>query len=99
MPFSIRPHRRLPVNYSVTYNAGAFLKLSAAFFLGLVSLITLLVLTSGSAEAEWMSITKTEEGTTVYADPDTIRRKGDLVKMWELYDFKIIRTVAGDSYF
>ena len=25
---------------------------------------------------------------TVYADPDTIRRKGELVNMWSLYDFK-----------
>lgn len=48
--------------------------------------------------AEWMSITKTEEGTTVYADPDTIRRKGNLVKMWDLHDFKTVQTAAGGSY-
>jgi len=34
----------------------------------------------------------------MYVDPDTIRRKGDLVKMWQLYDFKTVQTVAGDSY-
>jgi len=39
-----------------------------------------------------------ESGTTVYADPDTIRRKGDLVKMEVLFDFKTIQTKAGASY-
>ncbi len=34
---------------------------------------------------------------TVYVDPDTIRRKGDLVKMWALFDYKTKRTVVGDS--
>jgi len=32
---------------------------------------------------------------TVYADPDTIRRKGELVKMWSLYDFKTEQYVRG----
>jgi hypothetical protein len=36
---------------------------------------------------------------TVYVDPDTIRRKGDLVKMWLLLDYKTRQTtVAGVSY-
>jgi hypothetical protein len=39
-----------------------------------------------------------ESGTTVYADPDTIYRKGDLVKMEVLFDFKTIQTKAGASY-
>jgi hypothetical protein len=38
-----------------------------------------------------------ETGLTVYVDPDTIRRKGNLVKMWQLYDYKTVQTVAGDS--
>ncbi len=33
-----------------------------------------------------------------YADPDTIRRKGELVKMWTLFDYKTVRTVAATSY-
>ena len=33
-------------------------------------------------------------GYTVYADPDTIRRKGDLVKMWILFDFKTVQRMA-----
>jgi hypothetical protein len=32
---------------------------------------------------------------TVYADPDSIRRKGELVKMWSLYDFKTEQYVRG----
>jgi hypothetical protein len=45
------------------------------------------VLTSGDDEA----------GLTVYVDPDSIRRKGTVVQMWQLYDYKTVQTVAGDS--
>jgi hypothetical protein len=31
-------------------------------------------------------------------DTDTIRRKGDLVKLWELFDYKTKKTVGGNSY-
>ena len=63
-------------------------------------LITLLVLSSGPAYAEWVAIGYSESlgGYTVYVDLDTIRRKGDLVKMWYLLDFETIQTVAGDSF-
>jgi hypothetical protein len=33
-----------------------------------------------------------------YIDPDTILRKGDLVKMWELHDSKTTQTVAGNLF-
>jgi len=33
----------------------------------------------------------------VYVDPDSIRRKENLAKMWQLYDYKTVQTVAGDS--
>jgi surface-adhesin protein E len=61
-------------------------------------LIILLVLSSGPAYAEWVSLGESGSGTTVYVAPDTIRRKGDLVKMWVLYDFKSVQTVAGTSH-
>jgi hypothetical protein len=61
-------------------------------------LMILLLLSSGPAYAEWVLLGTTDEGMTMYADPDTIRRKGDRVKMWELFDFKTIQTVAGDSF-
>lgn len=61
-------------------------------------LIILLFLSSGPAYAEWVSIDKTDDGMTVYADLDTIRRNGDLVKMWHLYDNNKIQTKVGDTY-
>ena len=98
MPSTIRPYRRVPVPCSVTSNAGPFLKLPLAYLLGFWLLITLLVLSSGPAYAEWeLSSGDDEAGLTVYVDRDTIRRKGNLVKMWQLYDYKTVQTVAGDS--
>ena len=61
-------------------------------------LITLLLLSSGPAYAEWVEIGTTDEGMTLYVDPETVRRKGNLVKLWQLLDFKIVQTVDGDSY-
>ena len=61
-------------------------------------LITLLLLSSGPVYAEWVLTSGNDDaGLTVYVDPDTIRRKGNLVKMWQLYDYKTVQTVAGDS--
>lgn len=96
MPFSIRPYRRFTVRCSVTYNAGPFLKL-LTYFLGFGMLLTLLV-SSGPACAEWMSLGASDSGTTVYADPVTIRREGDQVKMLVLFDFKTKQTKADVSY-
>jgi hypothetical protein len=72
MPFSIRPFHRLPL----------------AYWSGFWSLTILLLLSSGPVYAEWVSIGDTDSGMMVYVDPDTIRRKGDLVKMWLLLDYK-----------
>ncbi len=96
MPFSIRPYRRFPVQCSVTYNAGPFLKL-LTYFLGFGMLLTLLV-SSGPACAEWMSLGASDSGTTVYADPASMRREGDLVKMLVLFDFKTKQTKADVSF-
>jgi hypothetical protein len=54
-------------------------------------LLTLLVLSSGPACAEWVLIDKTEQGMYTYVDPDSIRRTGDLVEMWQLFDFKNVQ--------
>ena len=53
-------------------------------------LTTLLsILCSGPACAEWLGFGKDDRlGAVVYVDPDTIRRKGDLAKMWSLSDYK-----------
>ena len=63
-------------------------------------LITLLLLSSGPAYAEWVLVEKNNdlvEVMAVYADPDTIRRKGDLVTMWTLHDFKTMQTSPSSS--
>ena len=61
-------------------------------------LFILFFLTSGPAFADWMSFGESDSGTTVYADPTSMRREGDLVKMWVLFDFKAVRTKDGVSY-
>lgn len=70
-----------------------FLTLSLASRL----LITLLLMSSVSAYAEWVEIVKTDKFTE-YKDPETIRRKGNLVKVWQLRDFNTIQGYAGKSY-
>jgi hypothetical protein len=48
--------------------------------------------------AEWVLVSGDDKaGRTVYVDPDTIRSKGDLVKMLSLIDYKTIQIIAGDS--
>jgi hypothetical protein len=81
MCFSLRPLRRLLLMY----------------FSGFMSLIAVLFLNSGPAYAEWVGIsfTKSVDGYDVYADPDTIRRNGELVKMWILYDYKTLQLATG----
>lgn len=83
MPFTIRQFRCL-------------LHLACCLSFGL--LLTLLLLSIGPVYAEWVQIGISESGMTVYVDPDTIRRKGDLVKMWTLYDYKTIQTETGDPF-
>ena len=69
-------------------NAG---NLPLAYFSGFWSLITLLFLSSVPAYAEWVAVEKdylVPGLQTVYVDPDSIRREGNLVTMWQLIDFK-----------
>ena len=65
-------------------------------------LITLFVLSSRTVYAEWLSVDgKIEEGPTpytIYVDPDTIRRNGNLVELWVLMDFKTIQTETTPSH-
>ena len=52
-------------------------------------LTLLLAAVSSSAMAEWVYVAKNKEGTyAVYADPTTIRKAGNTVKMWGLDDHK-----------
>jgi hypothetical protein len=62
-------------------------------------LVILLFLSSAPAFAEWVAVSSiAQTGISVYVDPVTSHRKGNLVKMWHLLDFENVETVAGDSY-
>jgi hypothetical protein len=62
-------------------------------------LITFLLLSSGPAYAEWVSVSAIDQaGVTIYIDPGTIFRQGSRVKMSELIDYETVQTVAGTSY-
>jgi hypothetical protein len=37
-------------------------------------------------------------GFTVYVDPDTIRHKGEIVKMWHLLDYKTMQPLLRGSF-
>ncbi len=54
-------------------------------------LITFLVLSRGPVYAEWVAVENNyllPGKLTVYVDPDTIRREGNLVTLWQLTDFQ-----------
>jgi hypothetical protein len=65
----------------------------------LILITLLMVLSGGPAFAEWILLGEAEAGTSVYVDLNTIRRKGDLVKMWTLLDFKTAQIMGGVSSF
>ena len=55
----------------------------------------MLVSIFSNAGAEWVYVTETEKNIKIknafiaYADPATIRKTGNMVKMWSLYDYKL----------
>jgi hypothetical protein len=55
-----------------------------------VVLMMLLGAASGTAAAEWVKVAESEF-FIAYADPATIRRAGDMAKMWSLLDYKTPR--------
>lgn len=74
MSFTIRPYRRLLLTY----------------VLGFGSLITFLMLSSGSGYAEWVKLSG-DGSVTSYTDAKTIRRSGNLVRMWDLVNFEALQ--------
>ncbi len=60
-------------------------------------LILMLAVVSSSAMAEWVEIGTTDKNT-VYVDPTTIRKSGNKVKMWVLYDFNSAKETTGNKY-
>ena len=60
----------------------------------------MLLVTATAASAEWTRIASGGNGELIeYVDRATIRRNGNLVKMWDLADHKTIQKgAAGESY-
>jgi hypothetical protein len=63
-----------------------------------LALITLLVLSSAPAYAEFVKALNNQTDPTLYVDSDTIRRNGTVVRWWELLDYTTVQTVAGISF-
>jgi len=64
-----------------------------------ITLVILLAVMSSSAMAEWVEFAEDDEETlTVYANPTTIRKSGNMVKMWRLTDFKTAQGNTGKHY-
>ena len=98
MPFTIRSHGRFPVLYRLSRHMGLFFPLPQTYLLSFWLLLMFLMLSSQPVCAEWVLVSGDDEaGLKVYVDPATLRRNGSLAKMWQLYDYKTVQTVAGDS--
>ena len=61
--------------------------------------LLLLLMVSTSVFAEWTRVARNDDaGLTVYDDLGTIKKKGNKVKMWDLFDYKTVQKSAGDRY-
>ncbi len=58
-------------------------------------LASLLLFASAGAIAGWVEIGE-EGGIKVYADPDTISKAGDTVKMWQMNTFRELQNIPRD---
>ncbi len=68
----------------------------------LLAVFALLLAFSGSAWAGWVEIGSGGDGSVIhYADPNTIRKNGSMVKMWELQDLvnAQVSQSSGKTYF
>lgn len=62
-----------------------------------IFLLVLLVIASNSAMAGW-TIVGSFNNSAIYADPSTIGKNGNIVKMWMLYDYKEAEIFNNKSY-
>ena len=61
-------------------------------------LMLLLAVFSTTAAADWFPVGGNENGT-IYTDPATINKEGDIVSMWDLLDFKSVQvTTLGKKF-
>lgn len=62
-----------------------------------VILMILLTAVSNSAMAEWKDV-GSNKNTTIYVDPITVQRAGNMATMWHLTDFRIPQKDMGEEY-
>ena len=63
-------------------------------------LMLILAAVSCSAMAEWVRVGSNETANLIiYADPDTIHRTGDIVRMLSLLDYSVSQRSAGSTAF
>ena len=61
--------------------------------------LLLLLMISTNVFAEWTEVSGNDAlGLTAYIDFGTIKRKGNKVKMWTMYDFKTVQKVDNYRY-
>ena len=61
-------------------------------------LVLLLLMVSTNIFAEWTRVGEGEDGyTTIYFDIQSIRKKGNKVKMWILYDFRVVQKSKSEN--
>lgn len=56
-----------------------------------------LAFASANAMAQWVHVNSNDD-STLYADPTSTRRVGDLATIWGLYQYRSAKTVDGQSY-
>jgi hypothetical protein len=62
-------------------------------------LLAVLLLTATSAWAEWVKLGDNGDGEfAVYVDPAAIRKSSNMVKMWNLMDYKTLQETQGNRY-
>jgi hypothetical protein len=91
MPFLFCSSHRVPVHLAAHDSAPLLPRRSPATCLRFWLLVTLLVLSRGSAYADWVAIEKEYQSPglrTVYIDSATIHREGHLVTVVSLVDWK-----------
>ncbi len=62
-----------------------------------IFILILLTVASGSAMAEWVPVGGNDR-FTLYSDPTTISKSGNMVKMLRLTDFKTVQGNIGEHY-
>ena len=58
----------------------------------------MLLMVSTNVMAEWTEVSSDGADMTGYVDYGTIKKKGNKVKMWRLFDFKTVQKFEGDIY-